>query len=43
MYEHTQFYINGQWVDPVSPKTLEVINPATEEVAGIISLSIIHI
>ncbi len=26
-----KFYINGAWVDPVSPKTLDVINPATEE------------
>ena len=26
-----KFYINGAWVDPVKPATLEVINPATEE------------
>ncbi|MDY0884810.1 aldehyde dehydrogenase family protein [Dongia soli] len=26
-----KFYINGAWVDPVTPKTLDVINPATEE------------
>jgi len=31
MSHHLQFYINGQWVDPVTPKTLEVINPATEQ------------
>src|SRR5690606_34301036 len=24
-------YIDGAWVDPVTPKTLDVINPATEE------------
>jgi len=26
-----QFYIDGEWVDPVSPRTLDVINPATEQ------------
>ncbi len=26
-----QFYINGQWVEPLTDETLEVINPATEE------------
>jgi aldehyde dehydrogenase (NAD+) len=31
MSHHLQFYINGQWVDPVTAKTLEVINPATEQ------------
>ena len=38
MREYLKFYIDGQWVDPVSPKTLDVINPATEQVAGKISL-----
>ncbi|MCC5870270.1 MAG: aldehyde dehydrogenase family protein [Gammaproteobacteria bacterium] len=38
MYDYRQFYINGQWVDPVAAKTLEVINPATEAVIGKISL-----
>jgi aldehyde dehydrogenase (NAD+) len=33
-----QFYIDGKWVDPVTPKSANVINPATEEVAGRISL-----
>src|SRR5665213_3877086 len=37
MRDHKKFYIDGQWVDPVTPKSLEVINPATEEVAGHIS------
>jgi len=37
-YEYRQFYIDGKWVDPVSPKEFKVINPATEEVAGVISL-----
>jgi aldehyde dehydrogenase (NAD+) len=38
MREYTKFYIDGQWVDPVTPKTLDVINPANEEVAGHISM-----
>ncbi|MGB5094084.1 MAG: aldehyde dehydrogenase family protein [Parvibaculum sp.] len=38
MKTYLQFYINGQWVDPVTPKTLDVINPATEEPIGKISL-----
>ena len=33
-----KFYINGEWVDPVTPKTLEVENPATEENFAVISL-----
>ena len=38
MREMLQFYIDGKWVDPVTPNTLDVINPATEEVCGRISL-----
>lgn len=38
MREMLQFYIDGEWVDPVTPKTLDVINPATEAVCGRISL-----
>jgi len=38
MRSYTKFYIDGQWVDPVEPKTAEVINPATEQVSGTISL-----
>ena len=38
MREMLQFYIDGKWVDPVAPNTLDVINPATEEVCGRISL-----
>ena len=33
-----QFYIDGAWVDPIKPRTLDVINPANEEVIGKISL-----
>ena len=33
-----QFYINGQWVDPLVVRDLAVINPATEEPIATISL-----
>ncbi|MBV9040703.1 MAG: aldehyde dehydrogenase family protein, partial [Acidimicrobiia bacterium] len=29
-------YIGGEWVAPASGKTIEVINPATEEVVGVV-------
>jgi aldehyde dehydrogenase (NAD+) len=32
-----QFYIDGQWVDPVGQGQIDVINPATEEVAATIA------
>jgi aldehyde dehydrogenase (NAD+) len=38
MREYLKFYIDGAWVDPAAPKSLDVINPATEAVAGRISL-----
>ena len=38
MRDYLKFYIDGQWVDPAAPRTLDVINPATEAVAGRISL-----
>ena len=38
MRDYLKFYINGAWVDPVTPKALDVINPATETVAGRISM-----
>ena len=38
MREMLQFYIDGQWVDPVTPRPFDVINPATDEVCGRISL-----
>ncbi|KIW07648.1 uncharacterized protein PV09_01590 [Verruconis gallopava] len=37
MKEYLKFYINGEWVDPVTPATIDVINPATEEVFAKIS------
>jgi aldehyde dehydrogenase (NAD+) len=37
-YVFRQFYIDGHWVDPVTPQEFKVINPATEEMAGVISM-----
>lgn len=33
-----KFYIDGAWVDPITPRTLDVINPATEKAYAQISL-----
>ena len=38
MENNKKFYINGEWVDPITPKSLGVINPANEEVVSEISL-----
>ncbi|MBT4521255.1 MAG: aldehyde dehydrogenase family protein [Halieaceae bacterium] len=38
MREYRQFYINGEWVDPVTANDFNVINPATEQVCAHISL-----
>jgi aldehyde dehydrogenase (NAD+) len=38
MLERLQFYIDGKWIDPVTPRTLDVINPTTEEAFARISL-----
>lgn len=38
MSHYTEFFINGQWVKPKGEQTLDVINPATEEVAATIAL-----
>jgi aldehyde dehydrogenase (NAD+) len=38
MSNHLKFYINGAWVDPAKPASLDVINPATEESYTKISL-----
>jgi len=31
MMDHLKFYIDGDWVDPITPATIDVINPATEK------------
>ena len=38
MKQYLQFYIGGQWVDPVVAKTMSVINPATEKAFAEISM-----
>ena len=38
MSHELQFYIDGKWVDPIEPKTLDVDNPTTEQVSGKISI-----
>ncbi|PEG38070.1 aldehyde dehydrogenase family protein [Mycolicibacterium agri] len=38
MREYLKFYIDGQWVDPIEPKTLDVDNPTTETASGKISV-----
>ena len=38
MKDLRQFYINGQWVDPIEPRDLSVENPSTEELVATISL-----
>ncbi len=38
MHDMLKFYIDGKWVDPVSANPTDVINPATEEPCGRISL-----
>ena len=38
MRDYLKFFIDGKWVEPSAAKTLDVINPATEAVAGRISL-----
>ena len=38
MHKTTDFYIDGAWVAPAVPNDFDVINPATEETCGTISL-----
>jgi aldehyde dehydrogenase (NAD+) len=38
MRDYRKFYIGGAWVDPIVPAQLDVINPATEAVCGVISM-----
>jgi len=38
MRDYRKFYIDGQWVEPTQAKTLDVVNPATEQAVGTISL-----
>jgi aldehyde dehydrogenase (NAD+) len=38
MRDYLKFYIDGQWVEPKGTQTVDVINPATEAVAGRVTL-----
>jgi aldehyde dehydrogenase (NAD+) len=38
MLDKRKFYINGQWVDPITQNDLYVLNPATEKPIAVISL-----
>ena len=38
MREYLEFYIGGQWVDPIEFTTVNTVNPATEEISGRIAL-----
>jgi aldehyde dehydrogenase (NAD+) len=38
MSHELQFYINGEWVDPITPHPFDVIDPSTEEAYAQISL-----
>ena len=38
MSNNRKFYINGEWVEPNGSDTVDVINPATEDVIGTIAL-----
>ncbi len=38
MIEKRQFYINGEWIDPVEGRDHHVIDPSTEEPCAVISL-----
>lgn len=38
MLDKRNFYIDGEWVKPLEPNDLEVINPATEQPIAVISM-----
>ena len=38
MADHLNFYIDGAWVPPAKPATRDVVNPATEQSIGRISM-----
>ncbi len=38
MGHRIQFYIGGEWVDPIDEQRLDVINPATEQVIGEVAM-----
>jgi aldehyde dehydrogenase (NAD+) len=38
MREYAKFYIGGEWTDPAGSRTMDVVNPATEEVCGTVAV-----
>ncbi|OBI46013.1 aldehyde dehydrogenase [Mycobacterium kyorinense] len=40
MREYLKFYIDGGWVEPADPRTVDVENPATEQVCGRVALGL---
>ena len=42
MKDKRKFYINGEWVDPISTHDYQVINPANEEPCAIVSFGSDH-
>ena len=38
MRNHLAFYVAGRWVEPSGRRTFDIVNPATEEIAGRIRL-----
>ena len=38
MKQCTKFYVGGQWVEPHGQRTLDVINPATEQAVGAVRM-----
>ena len=38
MYNFSEFYIGGEWVEPAQPRSLAVTDPASEQQIGTISL-----
>jgi aldehyde dehydrogenase (NAD+) len=37
MREYLTLHVGGEWIDPVSPRTIDVVNPAIEEVCGTVA------
>ena len=38
MREYLTFYIGGRWAAPAEPRTMDVVNPATEQVCGTVAV-----
>ena len=36
---YTKIYVDGAWVEPLDGKVIDIINPATEQPAGQITLA----